>query len=67
VQTETVNTIYKYVCFEASGGALILPNFVTSHYSSNEVRIDAMTGRSGLTGSKIVLADPVAARSKAWV
>jgi len=26
-----------------------------------------MTGRSELTGSKIVLADPVAARSKAWV
>jgi hypothetical protein len=32
VQTEIVNTIYirKYVCFEASGGAVILLNFVTS-------------------------------------
>ena len=31
VQTEIVSTVYKYVRFEASGGALILHNFVMSH------------------------------------
>jgi len=31
VQAEIKNTLYKYVRFEASGGALILHNFVTSH------------------------------------
>jgi len=31
VQTEIVNTVYNYVSFEPSGGALILRNFVTSH------------------------------------
>jgi len=63
VQTEIVSTVCKYVFLNLQAVSKFCVNSSPVTDSSSE----AMTGRSELTGSKIVLADPVAARSKSWV